>query len=143
MRKFVDLAGIRFVDREPDAAIPEPKPERIANRTFFLEHDAPAVRRYRLDVGALRAAASHIVPAAGESPADGFPRQCAEALAEKLQRPLAAFPGGHNGFVLYPQAFAAQLEKVLAEGIGGTESAERTAPESTSGQSATDGRVAP
>jgi pimeloyl-ACP methyl ester carboxylesterase len=113
MRKFIAVAGIRFDDREPDAAIPQPKPERIANLEFFLTHDAPAVRAYRLDLGALRAAAPRIVPAAGVS-SEAFPRRCAQALAEELRRPLAEFPGGHSGSVLRPRAFAARLAEILA-----------------------------
>jgi pimeloyl-ACP methyl ester carboxylesterase len=113
MRKFAAIAGIRFDDREPDAGIPQPKPERIANLEFFLTHDAPAVRGYRLDLPALRAAAPRIVPAAGVS-SETFPRRCAQALAEELGRPLAEFPGGHSGFVLRPRACAARLSEILA-----------------------------
>jgi pimeloyl-ACP methyl ester carboxylesterase len=54
MRKFVALAGVRFDDREPDVTLPEPKPERIANLKFFLTHDAPSVRLYRLGLPSLR-----------------------------------------------------------------------------------------
>jgi pimeloyl-ACP methyl ester carboxylesterase len=113
MRKFVAVAGIRFDDREPDAVIPQPKPERLANLEFFLTRDAPAVRRYRLDLPALHAAAPRIVPAAGVS-SEAFPRRCAEALAGDLGRPLAEFPGGHSGFVLRPREFAARLSEILA-----------------------------
>jgi pimeloyl-ACP methyl ester carboxylesterase len=114
MRKFVALAGIRFDDREPDVALPVPKPERIANLEFFLAHDAPAVRLYRLDLPSLRATAHRVVPAAGES-TETFPRHCAEVLARELGRPLAEFPGGHTGSLLRPRAFAARLRQVLSE----------------------------
>jgi pimeloyl-ACP methyl ester carboxylesterase len=113
MRKFIAVAGISFDDREPDAVIPQPKPERIANLEFFLTHDAPAVHRYRLDLAALRAAAPRIVPAAGAN-SQAFPRRCAQALAGELGRPLAEFPGGHSGFMLRPRAFAARLGEILA-----------------------------
>jgi pimeloyl-ACP methyl ester carboxylesterase len=113
MRKFVTVAGIRFDDREPGVSIPQPRPERIANLDFFLTHDAPAVHRYRPDLAALRAVAARIVPAAGAS-SQAFPRHCAQALATELRRPLAEFPGGHSGFMLRPQAFAAQLREILA-----------------------------
>jgi pimeloyl-ACP methyl ester carboxylesterase len=113
MRKFVAVAGIRFDDREPDVSIPRPGPERIANLEFFLTHDAPAVRRYRLDLAALHDAAAHIVPAAGAD-TQSFPRRCAQALAGELGRPLAEFPGGHSGFMLRPGAFAARLHEILA-----------------------------
>jgi pimeloyl-ACP methyl ester carboxylesterase len=113
MRKFVAVAGIRFDDREPDVSIPQPRPERIANLEFFLTRDAPAVHRYQLDLPALREAAARIVPAAGAS-TQAFPRRCAQALAGELGRPLAEFPGGHNGFMLRPRAFAARLHEILA-----------------------------
>jgi len=122
MRKFVALTGIRFDDREPDVVLPESKPERLANLEFFLAHDAPAARRYRLDLPALRSLAPRILPAAGEN-TQAFPRRCAEALAVDLGRPLITFPGGHNGSVLRPRTFAARLLQVLGTGEIGTASA--------------------
>jgi pimeloyl-ACP methyl ester carboxylesterase len=112
MRKFVTVVGIRFDDREADVAIPQPRPERIANLEVFLARDAPAVHRYRLDLHALQKAAARIVPAAGTS-TQAFPRHCAQALADELGRPLAEFPGNHSGFILRPRAFAARLHEVL------------------------------
>jgi hypothetical protein len=82
---------------------------------FFLTHDAPAVRRYRLDWPALRAAADRIVPAAGVT-STGFAARCARALADELGRPLVEFPGGHSGFLLRPTAFADRLREVLGGG---------------------------
>lgn len=115
IRKFIALAGVDFDDREPDVALPRPKPERLVNLEFFLTHDAPAVRRYRLDRSVLRGAAKRIVPAAGRTSGTGFAHVCAQALAAELGRPLAEFPGGHSGYVLRPRAFAARLHEVLAE----------------------------
>ncbi len=117
MRKFVALAGLRFDDREPEVTLPEPKPERLANLEFFLSHDAPAVRRYRLDLTALVLVADRIVPAAGRN-TETFPRHCAEALAVRLRRPLAEFPGGHNGSLLRPREFSARLLQVVSGEIG-------------------------
>ncbi|ONH54707.1 hypothetical protein CcI49_30650 [Frankia sp. CcI49] len=117
MRRLPALGGVDVTDREPDVAVPRPRPERIANLAFFLSHDAPAVRLHRLAWPGLRAAAGRIVPAAGAT-STGFPRQCARALAEELGRPLAEFPGGHSGFVLRPTAFAARLHDVLDQATG-------------------------
>lgn len=114
MRRFVALAGINTDDREPEVDVPQPKPERIANLEFFLAHDAPAVRLYRLNLIALHAGAKHIVPAAGQN-STTFPSHCARALALELHRPLVEFPSDHSGFMLHPKAFAAQLHKVLSE----------------------------
>jgi pimeloyl-ACP methyl ester carboxylesterase len=117
MRRFVALAGVDPNDREPDVDIAPPKPERVANLAFFLTHDAPAVRRYRLNLPALREHASRIVTAAGRSPGGGFVYECAEALAHALGKPLIEFPGGHAGFVLRPREFATRLLEVL-DGAG-------------------------
>ena len=122
MRKFAALAGLRFDDREPEVTLPEPKPERLANLEFFLTHDAPAVHRYRLDLTALAPVADRVVPAAGLN-TETFPRYCAEALAVRLRRPLAEFPGGHNGSLLRPREFSARLLQVVPDEItrGGTD----------------------
>jgi pimeloyl-ACP methyl ester carboxylesterase len=82
MRNFVVLAGLNFEDREHEVSIREFKPERTANLAFFLTHDAPAVRHYRMDLPALRAVAARIVPAAGNnSRAAESSYRCARALA--------------------------------------------------------------
>jgi pimeloyl-ACP methyl ester carboxylesterase len=133
MQRFVAVAGADVNDREPDVALPRPRPERIANLEFFLTYDAPAVRRYRLDRAGLRAAANRIVPAAGHTSATGFAHLCARALAEELGRPLAEFPGGHSGFVLRPRAFATRLREVLDDA---TRPEPRTPPPSTPAQKA-------
>jgi pimeloyl-ACP methyl ester carboxylesterase len=113
MRQFMTIAGIDFADREPEVEIPRPNPDRIANLEFFLTHDAPAARRYQLNLPALRAATDRIIPAAGQN-STTFPQRCARALAAELGRPLAELPGGHSGFVFRPRAFAAQLRTLLA-----------------------------
>ncbi|MFL6113515.1 MAG: hypothetical protein ACJ786_19455 [Catenulispora sp.] len=86
----------------------------MGNLDFFLTHDAPAARRYRLDPPRLHAAARRIVPAVGAT-SETFPRRCAELLGAELDRPCVEFPGGHIGFLLRPRAFAARLRQVLAD----------------------------
>ena len=49
MKGFAAIAGLNFEDRGPDVKLLRPSPERVANLKFFLTHDAPAVRLYRLD----------------------------------------------------------------------------------------------
>jgi pimeloyl-ACP methyl ester carboxylesterase len=117
MKKFVAMAGLNFEDREPDVELPHPGPERAANLKFFLTHDAPAVRLYRLDLPSLEVAAPKIVVGAGRTSGTTLAHQCAIALAKKLGKPVEEFPGGHNGFVTHPRAFAKRLLEVLkAEG---------------------------
>jgi pimeloyl-ACP methyl ester carboxylesterase len=113
MKKFVALSGVNFGDREPDFELPAPTSQTAADREFFLTHDASAARRYRLDIAALRAAPTRIVPAGGRTSRQYFPYICATALADRLGRQIVEFPGGHTGFLTHPRAFAATLRDVL------------------------------
>jgi pimeloyl-ACP methyl ester carboxylesterase len=113
LRRFAGALGIDPADREDDAGLVPPGRERLDNLEFFLAHDAPAVRRHRFDLGALRAAADRIVLAGGESSSSIWPYRCARLLAETLGTPWAEFPGGHNGSVFRPRAFAVRLSEVL------------------------------
>jgi pimeloyl-ACP methyl ester carboxylesterase len=113
MRKFAAMAGLNFDDHEPDVVFPRPTPQRATNLAFFLAHDAPAVRQYRLDLAALKAATTRIVPAGGHTSREIWTHQCARALAEQLGAEMVEFPGGHNGNVTHPRAFAARLQDAL------------------------------
>ncbi|MET8156576.1 alpha/beta hydrolase [Sphaerisporangium sp. NPDC005289] len=113
LQKFLVVAGIDPADREEDAPLRPPGRERVANLTFFLTHDAPAVRRHRLALDALRSAGTRVVLAVGESSGPIMPYRCTRLLAEALGLPCEKFPGGHNGGVFHPKAFAARLREVL------------------------------
>ena len=115
MRQFLLLGGVDLTDREPDLQIPAPRPERMANLEFFLTHDAPAVRLYRLDRTALTALADRVVPAVGENSTGTLANRCTQALAGMLGSPARTLPGGHSGAVLRPRAFAARLHDLLNE----------------------------
>jgi pimeloyl-ACP methyl ester carboxylesterase len=112
-KKFVQLAAVDYNDREPDAVLAPPTPQTEANLSFFFNYDSPAVRRYRLDLAALKAAPSRIVPAGGRSAPESAPYRAAAALAAKLGEMLVEFPGGHTGWLLRPKGFAAKLREVL------------------------------
>ncbi len=109
MRKFFAGTGIDFMDREPDVGFPPANPSRMANLKFFLEHDVPAARRFRLDVEALRPVREKIVIGAGVSSKGLWIHGCAEALAVRLGLPLEHFPGGHGGYAAHPRGFAEKL----------------------------------
>lgn len=113
MQRFVAIAGLNFEDREPDIELPRPGPERAANLKFFLTHDAPAVRLYRLDPAALLAVRNKIVVAAGRTSGARLAHKCAKALAKLLGTEIVEFPGGHAGFVTHPRAFATKLREVF------------------------------
>jgi pimeloyl-ACP methyl ester carboxylesterase len=117
MKKFVVMAGLNFEDREPDVELPRPGPERAANLRFFLSHDAPAVRLYKLDLAALQATPTKIVVAAGRTSGAALAHQCANALANRLGIPIVEFPGGHGGFLTHPRAFATKLREVFDRGV--------------------------
>jgi pimeloyl-ACP methyl ester carboxylesterase len=113
MRAFMATTAIDPTDREGDVEIPRPDPARAANLHFFLTHDAPAVRRHRLNLAALTAYADQVIPAAGLTSSSGFPHRCAQELGAALGREVVIFPGGHNGYILRPRAFAQQLTDLL------------------------------
>ncbi|WIM98810.1 alpha/beta hydrolase [Actinoplanes oblitus] len=86
---------------------------RAANFEYFLGRDLDAALTDDLRASDLPAGAP-IVPAVGErSPADGFDHRAALALAGHLGVPAERFPGGHNGNLTHPRAFAARLLDVL------------------------------
>jgi len=68
-KRLVELAAVDYNDREPDMVLPPPTSQRSANLSFFLSNDAPAVRRYRLDLTALHESTTRIIPAVGQSAA--------------------------------------------------------------------------
>jgi pimeloyl-ACP methyl ester carboxylesterase len=112
-KKFVQLAAVDYNDREPDAVLAQPMSQTEANLSSFFNYDSPAVRRYRLDLAAIKAAPTRIVPADGRSAPGSAPYRAAAALAMKLGEALVEFPGGHTTWLLRPKAFARKLAEIL------------------------------
>jgi pimeloyl-ACP methyl ester carboxylesterase len=78
---------------------------------------------YELDIEALRAASSNVVIAAGIESEGILPSRAANEIAKLLGTEVVVFPSGHSGFLGgeygqsgEPEAFAAKLREVLAEG---------------------------
>lgn len=114
MRKFLAGTGVDFLDREPEQlGLPAPNPARMANLKFFLEHDAPAARRFSVDLPRLKAERERLVIAAGERSRGRWNRGCAEALAAELGLSVVDFPGDHGGYVAHPRGFAAKLSALF------------------------------
>jgi pimeloyl-ACP methyl ester carboxylesterase len=112
-KRFVALAAVDYNDREPDAALSPPTSKTEANLSFFFTHDSPAVRRHRLDLSALAASATRIVPAVGQSAVGSAPYRATEALAARLGKDPVEFPGGHTGWLLRPKGFATKLREIF------------------------------
>jgi pimeloyl-ACP methyl ester carboxylesterase len=113
MRRFLTMTGLDPSDRETDAPLPQPGLDRAANLTFFLTHDAPAARRFRLYLDPLFSEPPHVIPAVGQSSLGSPHAAPVEALAKLLGTQCAEFPGGHSGHVFRPKSFAARLHDIL------------------------------
>ncbi|KUL33385.1 hypothetical protein [Actinoplanes awajinensis] len=113
------MLGIDPRDQETEPGVREfPFDERrAADFEYFLSHDLDAALQDDLRLGDLPAGA-RIVPAVGEtSPVGGFDRQAGLVLARHLGVPAVRFPGGHNGNMTHPRAFAARLTEVLGAAV--------------------------
>ncbi|WP_267898792.1 alpha/beta fold hydrolase [Saccharopolyspora rhizosphaerae] len=82
---------------------------------LFLEHLLLPFTTSELDLPALSAAESRLVPAAGIDSRGQLPHRTATALAHRLGLPLTELPGGHLGPVERPAQFATALRALLAE----------------------------
>lgn len=117
MMKMLAYNGIdpARMKAEPGARMPRPSEHRSANMELFLGRDLPAVRDYEPDVAALKSSPATIVPAMGRSSGSIAPNRCAQLLGALLERPVVDFPGGHNGLMTHPGAFADRLREVLTD----------------------------
>jgi pimeloyl-ACP methyl ester carboxylesterase len=112
MGKMLAVAGTGFAEPKRD----EQAIARMAsNMTFFLTYDAGVAHQYKPDIAALRGAPTRIVPAAGQTSGDTWPRHSAMALAALLGTDLQEFPGNHSGPMFRPRAFAMRLREVFEE----------------------------
>lgn len=113
MKQFAVMVCASDAVWEADAPRPERTPAREANLNFFLANDADAVLGHALDVPALARSPVPIVPLVGRESGGVWTYRALHLLAARLGREPKEMPGGHNGPVNQPQAFAAELLKVL------------------------------
>ena len=107
----------------PDPAMFGQPTEDDGTRTDpLLGQNMVSCTHYEPDFGALRAASTRIVMAAGAESEGQMASRGAFAVAERLETEPVIFPGGHGGFLggEYgqpddPDGFAAKLRQVLAE----------------------------
>ncbi|MFD9486230.1 alpha/beta fold hydrolase [Streptomyces sp. NPDC059991] len=89
-------------------------PEAHDNTAFFLAHMLRPSTRFLPDVAALAPLAERIAVAGGRDSRTQTVHRPAEVLAERLGRRLLEFPGGHVGYVRWPEEFAGVLRGALA-----------------------------
>ncbi|MEV4921264.1 alpha/beta fold hydrolase [Streptomyces roseoverticillatus] len=91
-----------------------PLPEASDNSEFFLSHVLLPSSRCVPDVTALAAVTDRVVLAGGQGSRTHDVCRPVAALAQRLGRELAEFPGGHAGYATHPVPFAVHLAAVLA-----------------------------
>jgi pimeloyl-ACP methyl ester carboxylesterase len=87
--------------------------QRVANATYWFEHELRQYPAVDLDLLALKLRADRVVPMVGRE-SRGFPaHEATVELARRLGRDMIALPGGHLGFLRQPAEFA----RALREGV--------------------------
>jgi pimeloyl-ACP methyl ester carboxylesterase len=129
MARFIAIVSHQGPFTDADAEAPTPDPamfglpaEDDGNRTDpLLFQNLVTCTGYEPNFGALRAAATRIVPAVGEESEGQLAHRGGVAVAERLGTEAARFPSDHGGFLGgeygqagKPDAFAAKLREVLA-----------------------------
>lgn len=80
----------------------------------MLEHILLPFTTHEVDLSALEARTSRLLPVVGIDSRGQLPYRTAAALATRLGLPLTEFPGGHLGPVERPAQFAEALKALLA-----------------------------
>jgi len=107
MAKFIGLVGHKGTIPADFAGRPGPDPALFGLPTAddgsrddpLVGQNMVSCSHYRHDFDALRTAPTGIVVAAGAESAGELAHRAAVAIAERLGRAPAAFPGGHGGFL--------------------------------------------
>ena len=130
MAQFIAAVGHKGPFGPDYAGQPAPDPAMFGQPTEddgtrtdpLLGQNMVSCTHYEPDFGALRAASTRIVMAAGAESEGQMASRGAFAVAERLGPEPVTFPGGHGGFLggEYgqpddPDGFAAKLRQVLAE----------------------------
>ncbi|GII53746.1 hydrolase [Planotetraspora thailandica] len=90
---------------------------RTANFGFFIDNDVAAFARDTPPLAGLAGSATRVIPAVGRTtPPEVFDHRCARELAALLGVAVDEFPGGHNGNLTHPRAYATRVRALMAEG---------------------------
>ena len=115
MGKFLASAGLDEGPPQPPAGPTPEMAEAMArmqgNLDFFLGHMWLALGEYTPDISRTRSLP--ITVAVGEASEGQLAYRAAVALAGRLGKEPAVFPGGHGGFSSHPEPFARRLDEVL------------------------------
>lgn len=113
MRQFAAMVRAQEAAWESDAPRPDFSSARRANLEFFIANDLGAALRHHVDLGALSASPATIVPLVGRDSGGVWTQRAVHRLAAELGTEPIEMPGGHNGPVNQPRAFAAALREIL------------------------------
>ncbi|MEV8631164.1 alpha/beta hydrolase [Streptosporangium sp. NPDC051023] len=117
IKEVARVLGINPADQETEPGLTQHPftPERIANFGFFIERDFDAIVADTLNVAEVKNTPTRVIPAAGRTtPRTVFDYRCAQELADLVGVALEEFPGGHNGNLTHPRAYAARVRALLA-----------------------------
>lgn len=129
---LIELALKTFRERafspsDQQAMVDAPKkagPEIVrlarANGAYWFEHELRQYPAAQLDLDALRAHASRIIPLAGEDSRGTVCHDATLALAADIGRDMVEVPGGHIGFLSRPAEFARALLEALERAMQAT-----------------------
>jgi pimeloyl-ACP methyl ester carboxylesterase len=121
MAKFIALvshagpipAGFAGQPAPDPAAFGLPAQDDGSRDDPLLGRHMTACTGHQHDFSALRAAATRIILGVGAQSSQILPARAAVAMAERLGTTPATFPGGHDGFLSDPAAFATVLRATL------------------------------
>lgn len=122
----VRTLGITTEGAEPDLTPQPMTPQRIANfDTFIINEFTAVIEDEPVDIGT----DTRVIAAVGAATqAAVFDVRCAWSLARLLGTEPVEFPGGHNGDLSHPRAYAARLHAVVTpRSDGGPASASSSA----------------
>lgn len=104
--EFMANAGFPRQESSDDAPAGEPAEQMLADDARYCAHGLRGTTRYVPDTDALKAGPVRIVVGIGAESGSSITYRTSTALVEPLGTVPLTFPGGHSGFVDFPEGFA-------------------------------------